>query len=383
LTTDLPVIVSLEVHASLEQQEVMVEIMREIWSDYLVERSHQTNVSALPSPEALRRKILIKVKWTPNTETGEVNDPIAHVSSRSTEGSTEDGTPTSPEKKKTAAKVLAALSQLGVYTRAYTFKHFSQPEASLPNHVFSLSEKKMHAMYSDPDHGPAMFDHNKNYLLRVFPKGTRINSSNVDPTFHWRQGAQMVALNWQKMDKGMMLNEGMFAGTGGWMLKPHGYRCKEASDSKVVQDASAIVPNKQRLDLEIGLLAAQRLPLPVDKDSSSHAARIKPYVKLQLHVDTHGPPGQGKNPSAQASLTAENDAYGGEEVDDSTFKRRSATQRTDSPDFGGERLCWLDVQDVVDELSFLRYVSLRLPSPSSLLFWDGRCSIATDPVEIV
>ena len=35
ISTELPLIVSLEVHASLEQQEVMVEIMREIWSEYL------------------------------------------------------------------------------------------------------------------------------------------------------------------------------------------------------------------------------------------------------------------------------------------------------------------------------------------------------------
>jgi hypothetical protein len=29
-------------------------------------------------------------------------------------------------------------------------------------------------------------------------------------------------LNWQETDEGMMLNEGMFAGTGGYVLKPQG-----------------------------------------------------------------------------------------------------------------------------------------------------------------
>ena len=33
----------------------------------------------------------------------------------------------------------------------------------------------------------------------------------------------MVALNWQSWDKGMMLNEGMFAGEQGWVLKPDGF----------------------------------------------------------------------------------------------------------------------------------------------------------------
>lgn len=347
VTTDLPVIVSLEVHACLGQQEVMVDIMREVWAGFLVEVDGDPEKLTLPSPESLRRKILIKVKWSPNTETGESNNPVDHVTSQSTEGSTEDGIATSFVKKKKASKVLTALSELGIYTRAYTFKHFSQPEASIPTHVFSLSENKMHSMHSDPFHGPALFDHNRNYLLRVFPKGSRINSSNVDPTFHWMQGAQMVALNWQRIDKGMMLNEGMFAGTGGWVLKPEGYRCAEASGS-----ADNSSPNKGRLNLELKLLAAQRIPLPADKDISQ-ASKIKPYVKAQLHP-THGVPSQGKSAATQASSDCV------EEADDSIYKRRSLTHRTDCPDLGREMLSWHNVSDVVEELSFLRYVPFQL-----------------------
>lgn len=353
VSTDLPLIVSLEVHASLSQQELMVEIMRDTWSGFLVDISNQTEISALPSPESLRRKILIKVKWTPNTETGESNNPIDHVTANSTDDGPEDATPTSPDKKRKASKVLAALSELGVYTRAYTFRHFGQPEASIPTHVFSLSENKVHTIHTDPVHGPALFDHNKHYLMRVFPKGTRINSSNVDPTFHWRQGAQMVALNWQKIDKGMMLNEGMFAGMHGWVLKPEGYRC---SKTKTSVDAS-ILPKTQHLNLEIRLLAAQRLPLPADKEGLQ-AVKMKPYVKVQLHVDTHLPLGHGKRSNGSDNAKDEAETYNGEDVDVSIYKRRSVTCRTDCPDFGGETMSWPNVPDVVDELSFLRYVCL-------------------------
>ncbi|KIW51391.1 hypothetical protein PV05_10118 [Exophiala xenobiotica] len=349
VSTDLPLIVSLEVHASLSQQEVMVEIMKEVWSGFLVDLTNVPQDLILPSPQALKKKILIKVKWTPNTETGESNNPLEQVNSPSTDGITEDGNFTSPEKNKKASKVLTALSELGVYTRAYTFKHFSQPEASIPTHVFSLSESKMHSMHADPVHGPALFDHNKNFLLRVFPKGTRINSSNVDPTFHWRQGAQMVALNWQKIDKGMMLNEGMFASTGGWVLKPEGYRCTESSKSS----KSMVVPQKQRLNLEITFLAGQRIPVAPDKDAA-HASKIKPYVKVQLHVESLGPPGQGKNSNAHPTSHAQTNTYGPEEIDQDMYKWTSSTYRTDSPDFGSERLTWQNVPDVVDELSFLR-----------------------------
>jgi len=41
LTTNLPIIVSLEVHADLEQQETMVEIMKEEWKGLLIDEAHE------------------------------------------------------------------------------------------------------------------------------------------------------------------------------------------------------------------------------------------------------------------------------------------------------------------------------------------------------
>jgi len=34
-------------------------------------------------------------------------------------------------------------------------------------------------------------------ILRVYPKGTRIDSSNYNPLIGWMHGAQMVAFNMQ------------------------------------------------------------------------------------------------------------------------------------------------------------------------------------------
>ncbi|KAL2406612.1 1-phosphatidylinositol 4,5-bisphosphate phosphodiesterase 1 [Exophiala dermatitidis] len=373
LTNDLPLIVSLEVHASLSQQEIMVDIVREVWSGLLVDIDRKKDISVLPSPESLKRTILIKVKWTTDPDTGESVHPVDQVESNSTQGSTGATTTSSSDKKKKASKILAALSHLGVYTRAYSFKHFKQPEASIPSHVFSLSENKVLYMHSDPYDGPALFDHNKKYLMRVFPKGTRISSSNTDPTFHWRQGAQMVALNWQKLDKGMMLNEGMFAGTKGWVLKPEGYRCNKANSNEanaMDRATTAIQPKKQYLDLEIRLLAAQRLPLPAGKDTAN-ASRMKPYVKFQLHVDTHGPPGQGKGSTGLNQAQAEMDSGSGDEPDEKYYKRRSATSKSDSPDFCNEKISWLGVSEVEEELSFLRVKVMddRSISKDDLLAW--------------
>ncbi|RMZ76169.1 hypothetical protein DV738_g5101, partial [Chaetothyriales sp. CBS 135597] len=356
VASDLPLIVSLEVHANFEQQQKMVDIMKEAWKDHILNLTslEQKNLDVLPPPSSLRNKILIKVKGTPSGQTGEPGAPLEQVSStasQSTPGETvmETTVPaTTATTQPKVSKILAALSELGVYTRAFTFKSWDQPEASLPNHVFSFSEGKMLEMHSDASSGPALFEHNKRFLTRVYPRGTRIRSTNVDPTFHWRMGAQMVALNWQRLDKGMMLNEGMFAGSQGWILKPEGHRPKDQLGPAA---GGEIAAKKQLVDLKIQLLCAQDLPLPQERDDS-YKAKIKPYVQIQLHVDTYGPPGQGK--SIRRSSREDTDLYADEEVEDTTYQRRSKTVRTDSPDFDGEVLSWSGIADTASELSFVR-----------------------------
>lgn len=42
----------------------------------------------------------------------------------------------------------------------------------------------------------------------------------MDVLKFWRNGSHVVSLNWQNYDTGMQVNEGMFVGSGGWILKP-------------------------------------------------------------------------------------------------------------------------------------------------------------------
>ena len=64
LHSNLPLIVSLECHASIPQQEKMVSIMKATWKDSLVEDAigdWNTSEKGLPPPSLLKNKILIKV----------------------------------------------------------------------------------------------------------------------------------------------------------------------------------------------------------------------------------------------------------------------------------------------------------------------------------
>ena len=50
-------------------------------------------------------------------------------------------------------------------------------------------------------------------LVRTYPRGSRFDSSNYDPIMMWNCGIQLVALNFQKPDICMHLNQGGHAPT--------------------------------------------------------------------------------------------------------------------------------------------------------------------------
>ncbi|KIW31913.1 uncharacterized protein PV07_03500 [Cladophialophora immunda] len=334
VSSDLPVIISLEVHASPQQQEVMVDIMQEIWREFLVDLDsmNATSSGTLPSPHELRRKLLIKVK----------GPPLDH---HAESGQTEDGQGPKNPGAPPMRKVIDLLSSLAVYTQGYSFRDFSQPEASLPTHIFSLSEAAIRRLHkNDAD---LLFAHNRSFLMRVFPSGRRVDSSNFNPCFFWGQGIQMVVMNWQRLDAGMMLNEGMFADASGWVLKPEGYRSDEVASASsgggkpsFAAAAADSTLKRRSLSLTLTLFAGQNIPTPTGEAPD----RINPYVTCDLHLMI---------PSERA-LDSLNTTEKKTAQKPRTYKRRSAPSKGPDPDFRRERLCFPWVSDVAEELSFLR-----------------------------
>ncbi|CDQ65937.1 unnamed protein product [Oncorhynchus mykiss] len=64
-------------------------------------------------------------------------------------------------------------------------------------------------------------EYNKRQMSRIYPKGTRMDSSNYSPQPFWNAGCQMVALNYQTMDFPMQHNMSLFEFNGrtGYLLK--------------------------------------------------------------------------------------------------------------------------------------------------------------------
>jgi hypothetical protein len=129
VTSDLPVIVSFEVHCCLEQQQIMVDIMRDAWKGLLVEVSPDLAADKLPKLADLKRKILIKTKSMPLTNTeGKPVTPEATTPEESVPQPT-GPQPTAAQQQKAAKpiKTLEALAKMAIYTRAFHFNHFDQP----------------------------------------------------------------------------------------------------------------------------------------------------------------------------------------------------------------------------------------------------------------
>ncbi|KAK4152837.1 PLC-like phosphodiesterase [Chaetomidium leptoderma] len=328
--TDSPLIASLEVHCGAAQQETMVAIMLETWGEFLLPAPDE-DAKHLPSPGELRGKILVKVKYAPP----EGGSPLGPDNGEAASGGAAAG------KKKPPSKIIQALSKLGIYTRGVSFKSLTQPEAAMPTHIFSLSENGVIEVHEKS--ARELFEHNRCFLMRTYPSGLRIRSSNLDPAVFWRKGIQVVALNWQNWDEGMMLNEGMFAGTNGYVLKPEGYRM-----NKPLPPTTALNPNPQAvavrhytMDLTIQVLAAQFLPLPPGDDKASS---FRPYIKVEVHVEE---PGERHGTD---SVPADGREKQGE------YKAKTKSMKGCDPDFKGQELRFDRVPGVVPELSFVRFL---------------------------
>lgn len=326
-SSNMPLIVSLEVHCSQPQQEIMVEIMTEYWNQYLISMPQQfSDDTPLPILDGLLKRILIKVKYTPPDKAASKKTSNNTRSSALSSGGPEPharGEESQVESEKKHG-ICEALGRLGIYTRSCHFHSLDQPEARMPTHVFALAENKV--MDLQEEHHEALLEHNVQFLMRAYPKATRVGSSNLDPAPLWRQGIQMVALNWQEVNAATMLNDAMFAGTGGWVSKPEELR-------RPPHDLPRIKRKRCDLSLEIRILAVQLL----DTDARTTS---KVYIKCELHVESQR--------EKEGNLPMQVESTGGE------WKRRSLVLDPHDTDFPGETIRFENVKDVAPELSFMR-----------------------------
>lgn len=120
------------------------------------------------------------------------------------------------------------LSSLVNYTQPVKFQGFEYAdENNIHFHMSSFAETA--ALGCLKSQAIEFVNYNKRQLSRIYPKGTRADSSNFLPQIFWNAGCQMVALNFQTADLPMQLNQGKFEYNGGcgYLLKPDFMRRKD------------------------------------------------------------------------------------------------------------------------------------------------------------
>lgn len=189
--------------------------------------------------------------------------------------------------RKKQSNIVKVLGELGVYAAGVKFAGFDADESKMYNHIYSFMESTFAKNSKTAELKRMVVRHNMRYMMRVYPNGWRLTSSNFDPLMYWCRGVQMCALNWQTWDLGMQLNDAMFAaGTdvSGYVLKPSSLR--EITMLQNVPEAAGaghIKRERKMVSFSINVISAQQLMRPRNLPSSR---TVDPYVEVEVyHAD--------------------------------------------------------------------------------------------------
>ncbi|KAG0052465.1 Phospholipase C [Gryganskiella cystojenkinii] len=276
-----PLILSLEIHCDLEQQEIMANTMRSKLGSWLVVAPLNDGEN-LPSPDDLKFKILIKSKVLPPDATSQEYSTDTDTPDTESERESESDSDSvkQPKQKQKAKKVriARALSDITIYCQSRHFPGFSHDGCS-PFKVISFSERV--SLKLAKQSLQEYINLNKSHLTRVYPAGFRINSTNYDPHHHWAAGCQIVALNYQVHDRGMQLNSAMFTMNGhcGYVLKPDPLRL--GHDEVCNHDKAPAFSKSHPVDVTIQVISAQQLPRP---NESLTGDVIDPLCEVEMLI---------------------------------------------------------------------------------------------------
>ncbi|CAM1511967.1 Fc.00g094800.m01.CDS01 [Cosmosporella sp. VM-42] len=272
-----PILLSLENHCDPHGQKRLVDIMREVWGPRLLSKAvrdqgHEEQAGGEHVTLGdLGSKIAVIVEYHLPTE---ISDSDSSSSDSEDSEDEKEARKKYKDKKKTAASagIIPELAELGVYAQSVKPSDNSwYTGAQLTNgphhHLINVSESGLAAHL--PANSEAIARHNAHHLMRVFPKGTRISSTNLKPVAYWGIGAQICALNCQNFGTSNQLNEALFSGSDGYVLKPQALRA--GGNGKL---------NTGRMKkLRLHVAGATDIPLHGD----SEADGIKPYLTCTLY----------------------------------------------------------------------------------------------------
>ncbi|XP_020578229.1 phosphoinositide phospholipase C 6-like isoform X1 [Phalaenopsis equestris] len=295
-----PVVITLEDHLTPHLQAKVAEMVIETFGEMLYYPNSETH-EVFPSPESLKRRIILSTKppkeyletlsskkekeyqnrsiSIEEDDWGELPDMKAQIESYEHEDDKSD--------QDAADDDLAAEDDDEHKIRqapAPEYKHLitiraGKPKGSLKdalkvdsNTVRRLSLSEQELAKAAASHGPDLVRFTQRNMLRIYPKGTRVTSSNYNPLIGWMHGAQMVAFNMQGYGRSLWLMHGFYKANGGCgFVKKPDFMLQDGPHGEVF-NPRANLPIKKTLKVKVYLGDGWRLDFK------------------QTHFDAYSPP---------------------------------------------------------------------------------------------
>ncbi|KAK1572096.1 hypothetical protein Q3G72_027576 [Acer saccharum] len=267
-----PVIITLEDHLTEELQAKVAEMITETFGSMLYIPESQ-RLQEFPSPESLKYRIVISTK--PPKEYLEEKDKAIEEEH---ELETDDKSDGDQEYEDYSDNYINSGDLASGYRRLITI-HAGKPKGSLRKELRAVNDKVRRLSLNELEieraaasYGDDLVRFSQRNILRIYPKGTRVDSSNFKPLVAWMHGAQMIAFNMQGYGKSLWLMQGMFKANGGcgYVKKPD-FLLKNGPDDEVF-DCKRNLPVKMTLKVRVYMGDGWRLDF-------SHT-----------HFDTYSPP---------------------------------------------------------------------------------------------
>ncbi|XP_003562396.1 phosphoinositide phospholipase C 2 isoform X2 [Brachypodium distachyon] len=280
VVSSYPVIITLEDHLPPDLQDKVAKMVLEVFASILYYPDTE-HIKELPSPEDLKGRVLLSTKppkeyleakaggtikdgdADPNLGKGagedaawgkEVPDFKTEIQSAKEDDVSEhhrDDDDEDDDDDEEEQKMQQHLAPQ--YKHLITIKA-GKPKGTTadalrcdPDRVRRLSLSEQELAKAVVHHGTEIVRFTQRNLLRIYPKGTRVTSSNYNPFLGWVHGAQMVAFNMQGYGRALWLMHGFYKANGGcgYVKKPDFLMQSDVFDPKKRQ------PVKKTLKVKI------------------------------------------------------------------------------------------------------------------------------------
>ncbi|KAL6598718.1 hypothetical protein ACP70R_046116 [Stipagrostis hirtigluma subsp. patula] len=250
-----PVIITLEDHLPSELQDKVAKMVLEVFGSILY-YPKTDHLKEFPSPEELKGHVLLSTKppkeyleskpggamkeddaeqhlgkgaaddttWgneVPDLET-EIQSAKKHDDDVSEHHRDDHDDDDDEEEQKMQPYVAPQYKHLITIRAGKPKGSLSEALKSDPDKVRRLSLSEQQLAKVAENHGTEIVRFTQRNMLRIYPKGTRVTSSNYNPFLGWVHGAQMVAFNMQGYGRALWLMHGFYKANGGcgYVKKP-------------------------------------------------------------------------------------------------------------------------------------------------------------------